>query len=646
MYLYMKERKRKLYGRRQLTLLLTVLLIIAGSVQVFAASSVKYIGPLWTSTSQGLVRVGHFTVNGKTAFCMEHSKNSPETGVSVSQKVYKNEKIRKILYYGWKGPGQWKGFSGQKQGITLTSLLLSEVYSKAQPVGTYNFVPGLVEFRKYVNGQPAPSLDLKFSKSSVSSYYDGDLDAERTESIKVTGTGGGKIRVTVPAGCLLHDNSDGSESSGKVVLNAGDSFYIRSTGSFSDTERTVIKGRRTALQPIVFVTSSSSVQDLTQLDYAEDTADSTLLTVKWMGKPDLRLIKYDASSGKTVSGAVFRLFELDDEGRVLNGESADDIAALRSSEEAVGTYTTAADGRILVKDCLQLGHSYLVIEQKAPDGYRLSDEIKTFKVSGEKSVEEISFDDERQVVHIKIDKKGKKYSVTDGRLEAEDEPLGGAVFEIRAAEDIADWGSDSILYRSGALVETLTTDENGKASSGDLPAGKYSVKEIEAPFGYIADEDIGTYNLKLDEDKLELSYTVSSLNYPNESLIKVVKYDKASRKTLEGAHFTIENEDGESIELCTGEDGSASISNLPPGEYIFTEVKAPDGYKLDTKPRRFTLSGSENGETVVLESYDERIEAPNTSDDRLVIVRLLIYSVLFAACIIAIDVKLLRHRKH
>ncbi len=642
------ERKRKhtIKKLRTRLIVLTFLMVAAGTAQVFAAASVNYIGPLWTDTSQGKVRVGQFTVNGKPAFCMEHSKESPSTGTTLTEKVYRNEQVRKILYYGWNGPGQWKGFSGQKQGITLTSLLLSEVYSKAQPVGTYNFVPGLVEFRKYVNGQPAPSLDLKFSKTSVKSFYDGALDAERSEDIKVTGTGAGKLRVTVPDGCLLHNYADGSDKSGEVVLTAGSRFYIRGASAYSKTKSTVIKGRGTALQPVVFVTASTSIQDLTRLDYVEDTADSTKLTVSWLGKSDLRITKLDAASGKPLSGAVFRIFELDGDGNVEGVEDATDIETLRACDKAVGSYTTATDGTVLAKDILQPGHSYLVIEQTPPNGYRISDEIQTLKVTGAKDIEEVCFRNDRQVARVCIDKKGERYSITEGRLEAHKEDLGGAVFEISAAEDICEWGSSAIKYKEGTLVETLVSDDEGKAESGELPPGRYSIRETGTPEGYLIDSEERICELYVDSDKTELNYSYTCVNYPVKSEIRVVKYDKASGEKLAGAHFTITDENGESVELCTGEDGTADLSMLPPGEYVFAEVTAPDGYTIDTEKQNFTVGTDENQDTIVLESYDERIESPDTSDDRHVLVKVIVYALLLAACAVALDVKYLGQRKH
>lgn len=635
-----KDKKHTVLWRRLRALLMCLLMVICGSAQALAASSVIYHGPLWTDTSQGKVRVGHFTVDGKTAFCMEHSKESPSTGTSLTNKVYRNAAVRKILYYGWEGPGQWKGFSGMKQGITLTSLLLSEVYSKAQPVGTYNFVPGLVEFRKYVNGQPAPSLDLKFSKSSAQTYYDGALDAERTESIEVLGTGAGSLTITVPAGCLLI--KDDEELTGTVRLEAGDSFYIRSEERFSREKQTEIKGRGMALQPLVYVTASTGLQDLTRLEYAQDTAETTRLTINWMGRTDLRIIKLDADTGDRVSGAIFRLLELDPEGNPTAGGTPEDINSLRNLDGASsGVLTVEADGSAAA-DLLEPGRSYLVIEMQAPPAYKLSDEIKQIEVTGDKECEEVEFHDEKQLASIVISKEGEKYAIVDGELVCTDVKLEGAVFELSAEEDITGWDG-KVLYRKGRVIGKTTSDVDGHAEFSELPPGKYSIREIEAPSGYVLDVEPRICDLKVDSDKAELKYNLSWTNFTTDSEVKVVKYDKSSGELLKGASFTIEDEDGNALKVTTGEDGTATIRDLPPGEYVFTEVKAPEGYRLDLEPQKFRLNG-EPGEIVVLESYDLRSDTPNTADETDLI-RILIYAILLVTSAAGIDVMVHKRRR-
>lgn len=63
-------------------------------------------------------------------------------------------------------------------------------------------------------------------------------------------------------------------------------------------------------------------------------------------------------------------------------------------------------------------------------------------------------------------------------------------FEVYAAEDVkAADGVSEDYYKADELVATITTDENGIAQIGDLPVGKYYVKEVGTAYGYVLDEE-------------------------------------------------------------------------------------------------------------------------------------------------------------
>ena len=112
--------------------------------------------------------------------------------------------------------------------------------------------------------------------------------------------------------------------------------------------------------------------------------------------------------------------------------------------------------------------------------------------------------------------------------------LKGAVFEIRAAEDII--GQDGTQwYSCGELVATMTTSGEGVEKSPLLPLGKYTVKEISAPSGYVL--DLTTYTVEIqasDQETPIVSATVSSINHPAEILLQKTEADG---KALSGAQL-------------------------------------------------------------------------------------------------------------
>ena len=84
--------------------------------------------------------------------------------------------------------------------------------------------------------------------------------------------------------------------------------------------------------------------------------------------------------------------------------------------------------------------------------------------------------------------------------------LAGAEYEVYAAEDIftADMqkdadGNRTKYYSEGELVATLVIGDDGKAVLKNLPLGKYKVVEVEAPYGYVLNQE-AQYE-KIEEQK-------------------------------------------------------------------------------------------------------------------------------------------------
>ena len=149
--------------------------------------------------------------------------------------------------------------------------------------------------------------------------------------------------------------------------------------------------------------------------------------------------------------------------------------------EVVMTITSDENGNMTSEDAdkkLPLG-TYIITETSTPTGYIKSDPI------------EITLNDENLVVSgVYITNK-----LTVGQIKIEKidedtkEPVKGVVYTITAAEDIVS-PDDVVRYKKGDVVQEITTDENGFASSNSLYLGVYNVQETEAPYGYIKDDTI------------------------------------------------------------------------------------------------------------------------------------------------------------
>ncbi|HDR7781963.1 TPA: choice-of-anchor A family protein [Bacillus wiedmannii] len=180
----------------------------------------------------------------------------------------------------------------------------------------------------------------------------------------------------------------------------------------------------------------------------------------------LQVIKKDAESGKVLEGAEFRL--KNENGQVV-GEAK----------------TTNKDGVVQFKNLVP--GKYTLEETKAPEGYKalevtvevnvVANTVIKQEVLNEKVKEKIT----GQIEIIKVDANDK------------DKKLAGAVFEI---------------LKDGTKIDTLTSDENGKATSKELEPGDYILKEVQAPEGYsLSDKEIEftISNQKIEVVKLQIT---------------------------------------------------------------------------------------------------------------------------------------------
>ncbi len=143
------------------------------------------------------------------------------------------------------------------------------------------------------------------------------------------------------------------------------------------------------------------------------------------------------------------------------------------------------------------------MEVSAPYGYTLNSEPVYFDVTADNAMEEnavtvveVTKPNTAQKGVIRISKSGEVFSsVTeaDGIYQPvfAVKGLAGAIYEITAAEDIIT-PDGTLRYTAGEVVDTVTTDETGLAESKPLYLGKYEVREITAPTGYVLNTEVHT----------------------------------------------------------------------------------------------------------------------------------------------------------
>src|SRR5699024_8385859 len=235
-------------------------------------------------------------------------------------------------------------------------------------------------------------------------------------------------------------------------------------------------------------------------------------------------------------------------------------AEAENNENAITTGTTGEDGKILF-DNLDGAGIYYVKEINSPDDYDVNETIYEVEIG----------DEEREPVTQTVENSLVPGQVTVTKVDQDDEEnlLEGAEFDIVDTE--------------GNVVDTVTTDENGVATSGDLRPGDYVLKEVTAPYGYnlseTADKGIEFTIARTDEgDTVELDLITNEVK---STKIQLTKKDSVENsKPLEGAEFNLLDSDNNVLATeSTDENGSLVFdTDVKPGTYYVQETGAPSGY--------------------------------------------------------------------
>ena len=316
-------------------------------------------------------------------------------------------------------------------------------------------------------------------------------------------------------------------------------------------------------------------------------------------KAAVRVEKQDEETKNPLSGGIYGLY------------AAEDIKVDGKTVVPKGTLiekaTTGADGKASYKAELPINYSYSIREIQAPELYLRNSEDTytfTFKFTNDKE-EKVNFSHTftNKRVNATIDL--VKEDSETGNSAQGDAVFEGAIYGLYAREDINHPdGRSGVLYKKDEQVATLTTDNAGKASVSNLYLGKYYLKEITPPVGYLLDEEEHDVNCNYEGDQVETvkRNTVSKEDVIKQpfQLIKAADNDKTDADLLKGAGFsaylissltvkddgsydftnatpTVLTEDGKT-EMFTDERGYACSIPIPYGRYIVRETTTPHNF--------------------------------------------------------------------
>lgn len=351
----------------------------------------------------------------------------------------------------------------------------------------------------------------------------------------------------------------------------------------------------------------------------------------------IKIVKKDAETGKTIpyAGVGFQIY--DPSGNLVT------MTFTYPEITTIDTFYTTDEGFLITPQALEYGTGYSLVEVQAPYGYVLNSEPIYFDVAQENSEDEGGFT-VIEVVRTNMAQKGTITVTKSGEVfytVAGDKGvyhpifavagLEGAVYEIVAAEDI--YTLDGTLRVSkGEVVDTITTGEDGTATSKELYLGKYEVREVTAPTGYVLNTEAHTVELVYAGQNVAVTETAT--DFVNErqrvqiDLVKSLAVDEAYGIGNNGEIFDVTfglfaaeeltAADGEVIPadglievISLDENGKGLVrSDLPIGSYYVKELSTNAAYVISDEkyPVIFEYAGQDTATVHITANEGEAIE--------------------------------------
>ena len=310
------------------------------------------------------------------------------------------------------------------------------------------------------------------------------------------------------------------------------------------------------------------------LAYAGQTVEVSTKTVELENRYQLATIQLQKNDAVTGVGLANAHFD------IIVEEFFSDYTAGYNIEDTITTICTDEHG-YAESEPLPLGR-YRLVEKQAPIGYVLSDETIILDLKyGEQSSAIVSY-------ATTTTNRVQRASLIVQKHDHRHQPLSGATFTLEAIEY---YNEQDQPYSLHTPFSEQTVDDDGVIVFDDLPLGRYLLKEIKAPYGYLPHLDM-VIDLPYagQEQKLSLNSLIVT-DRPQRGKIQLNKVDCNNDKPLAGAEFELiveqllderdheEHAPGSIITtLVTDTSGFATSEELPLGKYILHEKKPPAGY--------------------------------------------------------------------
>ena len=582
------------------------------------AKKLKYGSLLKTVTyyemvSYGQSTVGKFEVDGRMAFCAQHRKTTPAKGSSTgTPSLNTNDLVRKVLYYGYGGPGQLSNITGN-YGWVITSLGLSKAYTGTGGSTATSFVNQVSQlasppssFKVYMvrtNGGNTQDLAYwEYSPKGSLQIYKSSAKPEITNNNNYYSIAGAVY------GVYTNSNATGEIATLTIGGDGWSQIIELDEGRYYIKEKTAPKGY--ALDNTIYSISVHS---------------GSKAVGKYTDKPQtdpvgVLLRKVDNDTGNnTAQGSAsladahftFKFYA----GEYANGVNPADLGVSPTRTWVIKTndlgYTELKDSFKVSGDpfyytsfgspTLPLG-TLTIQETKAPIGYKINSDIFIRRITPNGSADNV-------------------YTYNEPIVK--EDVLEFTIKKVQSGTDIVIPNTKFKHTLPDGSIEELKTDSNGEVVIKGLTQGVHTIVESQAVDGYeINDNEFkfevtseNTIRVISNTTNLGMTYSESNgdgfLTVSNEikpyslNLLKV----NDDSKVLEGAEFTLYSDKECNNVLDTqisDSKGKLLFKNLKVGtKYYLKETKAPQGYRIPVDA---------DGKVHVYEIYVESIPAQGKFD--------------------------------